>query len=113
MGVHFDSKNAGLDAICTIGEYEGGLLVLPSLGIVLNSSPNTLIFLRSKDHPHFVTNYQGKRFSLVAYSHQSNNQAIGAQQVNGSVHLEKFAAHLPLIAMSSQISKNTSLCFSN
>lgn len=112
IGIHFDPINQGLDTMCTVGDYTGGFLVIPSMGIVLNSTPNTLIFLKSHRHPHFVTNFQGRRFSIVAFTHQSTHQAFGQQKVDGSIQLDKFWSHLPLLELSEDILRETRLRFS-
>ena len=113
MTIHFDPKNIGLDAICPFGDYSGGYLVIPSLGVVLNSTANTLNFLESMNHPHFVTSTQGRRFSLVGFSHQTDNQAFGQQRTEGTTPTDKLFDHLPLIEFADNILKSSSIRFSN
>ena len=80
--MHYDSENEGIDAILTLGCYDGGFLCLPSLGLVIATQPNSLVLLNSKELPHLNTEVTaGERFSFVGFSHRSHKKHLGAQKV--------------------------------
>lgn len=62
-----DIKNGWVAMLCT-GEFEGGLLVLPELGIKLNYRPGDVVFMRSSLVEHFISDYCGQRTSMVFFT---------------------------------------------
>lgn len=69
---HKDMSGApmGWVAITCLGDFSGGNLVFPDLGIKLDFKPGDVIFFRSRLLEHFVGSFEGERSSLVFFTHQ-------------------------------------------
>ncbi|KAI9886450.1 MAG: hypothetical protein M1823_001768 [Watsoniomyces obsoletus] len=64
----------GWVAICCFGNFTGGDLVVPDLGVRLQLRPGGVVFLRSALFVHFLTDFKGERTSMVFFSHESLNK---------------------------------------
>lgn len=66
---HPDAANLGgsLSALFTMGEYEGGGLVIPRYGVCFRLQPGDLLFFRGDDI-HGVLPFKGERLSGVFFS---------------------------------------------
>ncbi len=64
-----DVKN-GWVGMCCWGEFTGGELVIPILGIKLLFQPGDVVFFRSALLKHYILSFKGERTSFVFFSHQ-------------------------------------------
>jgi hypothetical protein len=73
-GLHRDSldKVHGWAADMAFGEFEGGFLQVPQLGIQFNLRPGDVLFMRSAILQHSVSPVtSGERFGTVLFTHES------------------------------------------
>jgi len=63
-------KDGWVAMICC-GEFEGGELCFPELGLKLEHKPGDIIFFRSTLLKHFVSDFDGNRTSLVFFSYEN------------------------------------------
>lgn len=66
----------GWVGMCCWGDFTGGHLVIPILGIQLQFKPGDIVFFRSTLLEHYVLPFEGERNSLVFFS----QHVIGAFQ---------------------------------
>jgi hypothetical protein len=73
VGIHKDKGDVkdGWVAMICCGEFEGGDLCIPGLGLKLQHRPEDVVFLRSSLLEHFVSDFDGSRTSLVFFSHEN------------------------------------------
>jgi hypothetical protein len=60
----------GFCCIVPQGNFTGGYLCLPTLGIKLFCPPGSIIFLRSYMLPHYISDFSGTRISFISFMHQ-------------------------------------------
>jgi len=66
-----DCRNT-LSCMTTLGEFEGGELQFPTLGVTFAMRPGDIIIFKSHLLHHFTsTVHWGRRFSLVFFAHQN------------------------------------------
>ena len=53
------------------GDFSGGYLALPDLRVKLDFKPGDIIFFGSRLLEHFVTDFEGKRSSMVFFTHEN------------------------------------------
>jgi hypothetical protein len=73
VGIHTDKgdvRDGWVAMVCT-GGFTGGELCIPGLGLKLAFKPGDIIFFRSRLLEHFVTDFVGKRTSMVFFSHEN------------------------------------------
>ncbi|KAG9008502.1 hypothetical protein FRB90_008823 [Tulasnella sp. 427] len=71
---HRDQNSAQLllDVLATLGEYEGGALRLPELGVKAHYGPRTLFLLRGGLLKHGIEDFDGRhRICMAYFAHQS------------------------------------------
>ncbi|KAI1337759.1 hypothetical protein F5Y15DRAFT_425475 [Xylariaceae sp. FL0016] len=61
----------GLAGLFSTGDYRGGNLCIPQLGLKVPYRPGTCAILRGTPLEHFVQDYQGTRFFIIGTSHES------------------------------------------
>lgn len=71
---HRDAKGClqGVDALLTVGNYSGGLLIMTILGLTLTYEPGTLVLIPGAIIPHEVPEWSkdGDRICLVHFTHK-------------------------------------------
>ena len=73
-GLHRDSQDKvhGWAADMAFGEFEGGFLQVPQLGIQFNLRLSDVLFMRSAILQHSVSPVtSGERFGMVLFTHES------------------------------------------
>lgn len=65
-----DVPNGWVAMVCW-GDFSGGYLALPDLGVKLDFKPGDIIFFRSRLLEHFVTDFEGERSSMVFFTHEN------------------------------------------
>lgn len=65
---HRDVKDHDLCVITSVGEYEGGELILYELGLVIANKPGKICGFNSKGITHLNTHFKGVRLSIVSQS---------------------------------------------
>ncbi|KAK8086019.1 hypothetical protein PG994_000993 [Apiospora phragmitis] len=70
---HRDTSDirGGLTGLFTLGQYTGGNLCLPQLGIKVPYAPGACTVLRGDRMDHFVADYTGPRYNFVGTHHES------------------------------------------
>jgi hypothetical protein len=70
VGPHKDVGDVrdGWVAMMAVGNYKGGAVVLPALGIQLQHEPGDVIFFRSAVLEHFVAPFEGDRAAVVFFT---------------------------------------------
>ena len=58
----------GWVAMFVTGEFTGGDLVLPSLGIKMDYQPGDIVFMRSGELEHYVDEWEGTRTGVVMFN---------------------------------------------
>ena len=53
------------------GEFEGGYLCLPDLGVRVPFQPGDVVIFRSALLEHYITSFKGQRYSLVFFTKES------------------------------------------
>jgi hypothetical protein len=66
---HCGSDDACWGFCCIVpqGDFTGGYLCLPTLGIQLSCPPGSIVFLRSYALPHYVSDFSGTRVGFVSF----------------------------------------------
>ncbi|KAK7952418.1 uncharacterized protein PG986_008146 [Apiospora aurea] len=64
----------GLAGLATLGNYTGGNLCLPQLGVKVRYGPGACALTRGSGLEHLVTDFQGPRFFAVATNHESSKK---------------------------------------
>ncbi|RPB06917.1 hypothetical protein P167DRAFT_478219, partial [Morchella conica CCBAS932] len=64
-----DRKDGYTMMICA-GNFTGGYLVLPQLGIKLDFKPGDIIMFKAALLEHFLSDFEGDRTSFVFFNHQ-------------------------------------------
>ncbi|KAI9778042.1 MAG: hypothetical protein M1816_004285 [Peltula sp. TS41687] len=87
---HFDKQDAkdGYVADLVTGQFEGGELVVPELGVQIALQPDDVIFMRSRLLEHFLAPFRGERYAFVYFQHQnlfeeSNDKKNQPQSLRG------------------------------
>ena len=65
---HRDKGDRGWCTTFTLGDCEGGQLVLHELGLVFDSAPGDMVIFQSSSQTHFNLHVKGIRASLVLHS---------------------------------------------
>ncbi|KAI0007275.1 hypothetical protein F4779DRAFT_643313 [Xylariaceae sp. FL0662B] len=73
---HRDTKDVfgGLTGLLTLGQYRGGNLCLPQLGIKVPYGPGSCALIRGDALEHLVQDFSGPRFFTVGTNHESCRQ---------------------------------------
>ncbi|GJN93369.1 hypothetical protein Rhopal_006422-T1 [Rhodotorula paludigena] len=73
VDAHRDGQDAkfGWLAETVAGRFSGGEMFLPQLGIVIPLQPGDLLLIRSALLEHCVLPFEGERYAVVAFRHQS------------------------------------------
>jgi len=53
------------------GDFKGGALAFPELGVRLHLEPGDVVFFRSTVLKHYVEDFDGERAVLVFFTHQN------------------------------------------
>ncbi|KAI1811335.1 hypothetical protein GGS20DRAFT_593292 [Poronia punctata] len=61
----------GLAGLFSFGDYQGGNLCIPQLGIKVKYQPGTCAILRGTALEHLVQDYSGTRFFIIGTNHES------------------------------------------
>ncbi|KAK8090051.1 hypothetical protein PG997_005012 [Apiospora hydei] len=64
----------GLAGLVTLGNYTGGNLCLPQLGLKVPYRPGACALLRGSGLEHLVTDFRGPRFFVVATNHETSKK---------------------------------------
>lgn len=68
----------GWVALVCWGDFSGGNLVFPDLGVKLDFQPRDIVFFRSRLLEHFITDFEGERSSMIFSARgDSNTQSPG------------------------------------
>lgn len=65
------------DLLCTIGEYEEGYMYMPSLGIILEYPPGTIVAFSGRLLRHGVNKVDGERYTMAYYMRPSVHRWLG------------------------------------
>jgi len=65
----------GWCAIVALGGFEGGDACFPQLGVKIDCTPGSVVFLRSYAVEHYIGSYVGNRYSVVHFTHQTVHDA--------------------------------------
>ena len=76
-GAHKDSMDTTMCCCFSLGEWEGGHLVLDELGLVFEMQPGEIICFDSSKIVHFNMHYVGERMSVVLQSDKFLDNAKG------------------------------------
>lgn len=73
---HRDVKDidGGLAGLFSIGDYEGGNLCVPDLGIKVPYRPGTCLIIRGGALDHLVQDFMGTRYFIICTNHESCRQ---------------------------------------
>ncbi|RYP11701.1 hypothetical protein DL767_011022 [Monosporascus sp. MG133] len=95
---HKDSNDffKGVAGLCTFGDYTGGAMCIPQLGIKVPYRPGTCVLLRGSDMDHYVEDFSGPRFFTIGTHHDSCRQfawrKLGRPEPAGKEKKKKEAA---------------------
>ena len=70
-----DVPNGWVAMVC-LGDFSGGYLALPDLGVKLDFKPGDIILFRSRLLEHFVTDFEGDRSSIVFVSDFESHEIV-------------------------------------
>ena len=70
---HCDNKDTvgGWVGMYVAGDFFGGDLVLPEVGVSCDYLCGDLVLMRSKEVMHCITKFVGARYSFVAFGHEN------------------------------------------
>ncbi|RYP79712.1 hypothetical protein DL770_006554 [Monosporascus sp. CRB-9-2] len=66
-----DPFQRGFAALMSVGDFEGGDLVLRELGLQIRSSPGCVQLIRGRELRHSITRWKGRRFVVVNATHDA------------------------------------------
>lgn len=79
---HIDSNDVpeGWAVLLALGDFDGGELYLPNLGIAIPFPPGALIFIRGGILPHEILAFRGgQRISIAHFVHESVFRHVGVK----------------------------------
>ena len=79
---HLDAKDVpeGWAVLLSVGDYEGGELYLPHLGMIVPFLPGTAIFIRGGILPHEILAFSnGQRISVAHFVHDNVFNHVGVK----------------------------------
>ncbi|KAI0010968.1 hypothetical protein F4779DRAFT_575387, partial [Xylariaceae sp. FL0662B] len=66
----------GMAGLVTLGDYKGGNMCLPQLGLKIPYAPGTCAVIAGDVLDHLITDYSGTRFFLIGTNHESTKRHI-------------------------------------
>ena len=70
------------DLLCTVGEYEDCFMYIPTLGIILEYPPGTLVAFSGRLLRHAVNRVEGNRYTMAYYMRRAVHQWLGVGNPN-------------------------------
>lgn len=68
---HRDGRNVGTSVILSVGNYDGGLLVVEAdSGLIEVDTRNRLTEFNGSKHYHYNTEFTGNRYSVIFFNHR-------------------------------------------
>lgn len=83
-GIHTDSgdPHLGWAILAAFGDFTGGDMDLPNLGLRIRFQPGDVIAIRGRVIPHrIIGDYQGQRISIPHFTHSATWRAAGNSSV--------------------------------
>ncbi|RYP93252.1 hypothetical protein DL770_000627 [Monosporascus sp. CRB-9-2] len=91
-----EEQRVAFAGLCTFGDYTGGTMCIPQLGIKVPYRPGTCVLLRGSDMDHYVEDFSGPRFFTIGTHHDSCRQfawrKLGRPEPAGKEKKRKEAA---------------------
>jgi hypothetical protein len=78
----------GFAGLVPVGEYTGGDLLLRELGLRIRAPPGCLQLIRGRELRHSIADWEGRRFVVVAVTHDSVRQWANT---NGGVEVHELS----------------------
>jgi hypothetical protein len=73
---HIDLNDNGLCTVVPVGEWEGGYLIFPHLGLRIKLIKGQVVMFRSNLLIHGNSPAQGVHFSMVFFSHKNTYKIL-------------------------------------
>lgn len=87
-----NDTTTGWTAMTCEGNFTGGLLVVPELGVKINFRPGDVIFLRASMLEHYLEDWEGRRSSLVFLTHADVAKSLESDAWRTTKYAEFLAA---------------------
>lgn len=82
-GLHTDSQDPplGWALLCALGNFKGGHVHLPNLGLRVRLHPGDVVMIRGRVIPHEIEDWEGQRITIPHFTHSSMWRALNNDTV--------------------------------